>query len=110
MDVMHRQESGGLSLFLMGAIVGAGVALLFAPEAGVQMRRRLSDSLAHAKDEFDKTIDHGTEMLDRAVEQGQELVEKGKDSLRNTGRQAKEFAEAGRKAFKETTDEFSSQH
>jgi hypothetical protein len=55
-------------------------------------------------------LDHGTEMLDSAVEHGHEFVEKGKDSLRETGRQAKEFAEAGRKAFKETKDEFSSQH
>lgn len=49
-------------------------------------------------------------MLDSAVEHGQEFVEKGKDALRETGRQAKEFAEAWEKAFKETKDEHSSQH
>ena len=45
-----------------------------------------------------KPVDHGTEVLDSAIERGQEFVEKGKESLRETGRQAKEFAEAGRKA------------
>lgn len=44
----------------MGTVVGAGVALLSKPGVGVQMRRRLSDDVAQAEDEFDKTIDHGT--------------------------------------------------
>jgi gas vesicle protein len=107
---MDRQDSGTLSTFITGAVVGAGIALLFAPQAGAELRRLLGGYAARAQDEFDKTIDHGTEMLDSAVERGQEFVEKGKDSLRETGRQAKEFAESGEKAFKATKNEFSSQH
>ncbi|HEX4967865.1 MAG TPA: YtxH domain-containing protein, partial [Nitrospiraceae bacterium] len=110
MGSSDRHESGNLSTFITGAVIGAGIALLFAPQAGVELRRLLCGYAARAQEEFDKTIYHGTEMLDSAVERGQEFVEKGKDSLRETGRQAKEFAEAGRKAFKETKDEFSSQH
>ena len=77
---MNRQESGTLSTFMTGAVVGAGMALLFAPEAGFQIRRPLSEYMARAKDEFDKTIDQGTEKLD------------------------------SRTAFKQTKDEFSSRH
>ncbi|NWF73971.1 MAG: YtxH domain-containing protein [Nitrospirae bacterium] len=101
MESSNRQESGSLATFIIGALVGAGLALLFAPQAGAQVRGFLRDSAARVKDELDEAIDHGTEVLDSAVEHGQEFVEKGKKSLRETGRQAKEFGEAGRKAVNE---------
>ena len=83
---MDRQEPGTLSTFITGAVVGAGIALLFAPQAGVELRRLLREYTARAQDEFDKTMDHGIEVMDRAIERGQKIVEKGKDSWRETGR------------------------
>jgi gas vesicle protein len=103
-------ESGTTSAFFVGALVGAGIALLFAPQAGAQMRGLLRDYASRAKDELDGAVDHGTEVLDSAVARGQAFVEKGKESLRETGRQAKEFAESGRKAFNDTRDELASPH
>jgi hypothetical protein len=44
------------------------------------------------------------------MERGHEFVEKGKDSLREAGRQVKDFAEAGKQAVNETKDELASQH
>jgi gas vesicle protein len=110
MELLNREESGALSTFMIRAVIGAGIVLLFSPKAGVQMRRRLRDSLAQAKDEVDKILDHGTEMVDSAVEHGQGFAQKSKDALRETGRQVKHAAAVGEKAFKETKDEFSSQH
>jgi gas vesicle protein len=110
MESSDRPEPGILSAFFVGALIGAGIVLLFAPQSGTQMRGLLRDYAARAKDELNGAVDHGTEVLDSAVERGHEFVEKGKESLRETGRQAKEFAEAGRKAFNETKDGFSSQH
>jgi len=110
MGSSDRPEAGNLAGFFVGALVGAGIALLFAPQSGAQMRGLLRDYADRAKDELDEAVDHGTEVLNSAVERGQEFVEKGKESLRETDRQAKEFAEAGRKAFNETKDELASQH
>ena len=110
MGSSDRSESGSLAGFFVGALVGAGIALLFAPQAGAQLRGFLRDSAARAKDELDEVVDHGTEVLGSAVAHGQEFVEKGKESLRETSRQAQEFAEAGRKAFNDTKDELASQH
>ena len=104
MESSNRQGSGNLSAFITGALLGAGLALLFAPQAGVQARKLLREYSARAKDGLDKTVDHGVQVL----EHGQELVEKGKDSFREIGRQVGELAEAGRKAFNETKEEFSS--
>lgn len=110
MGSSDRPESDNLSAFLVGALFGAGVALLFAPQSGAQMRRLLRDYAARAKDEFDEAVDRGAEVLDSAVERGHEFVEKGKDSLRETGRQANEFAEAGRKVTNDKKDVLASQH
>lgn len=108
MGSTDRSESGNLAGFFAGALIGAGIALLLAPQSGAQLRGTLRDYAARAKDELDEAVDHGTEVLDSAVAHGQEFVEKGKESFRETGRQAKELAEAGRTAFKDTKDELAS--
>ena len=110
MESSERYESGNFRAFMTGALVGAGVALFFAPREGSQLRRLLRDYAARATDALDDTVDRGAEVLDHAVEHGQEFVEKGKEALHETGRQAKGFAEAGRKAVNETKDELASQH
>jgi gas vesicle protein len=108
MQASNRNESTNLSVFITGALVGAGLALLFAPQSGSQMRGLLRDYAARAKDELDEVVDQGAEMLDSTVERGQEFVEKGKESLREAGRQAKGFAEAGRQAVNETKEDVAS--
>ena len=37
----HRNDA--LTSFLLGAVIGAGVALMLAPEAGPEMRRKLGE-------------------------------------------------------------------
>jgi gas vesicle protein len=101
--------SGNLSAFIAGTLVGAGVALLFSPQAGSQTRGLLRDYAARAKDKFDDAVDRGSEILDQATERGQEFVEKGKESLRETARQAKGFAAAGRTAVNDVKDQLTSQ-
>ena len=110
MQSSNNYESGNLSVFITGALIGAGVALLFAPQSGEHMRGLLRDYAARAKDELDDVVDQGTEALDNTMERGHEFVEKGKDSLREAGRQVKDFAEAGKQAVNETKEEFTSQH
>ncbi len=110
MGSTDRSESGNLAGFFAGALVGAGIALLFAPQSGAQMRGLLRDYATRAKDEMDEAVDRGTEALDSAVERGQEFVEKGKESLRETSRQAKGFAAAGRQAVNHIKDELATPH
>jgi gas vesicle protein len=110
MESLNRYESGNLSVFITGALVGAGIALLFAPQSGSRMRGLLRDYAARAKDELDEVVEQGSDVLDSTVERGHEFVEKGKESLREAGRQAKGLAETGRQAVNETKDELASQH
>jgi len=109
MEYLSRSESGGSSGFLLGALVGAGVALLFAPQSGAEIRRLLRDYAARAKDELAEEVNRGAEAVDSAMERGQEFVEKGKESLHETGTKVKAYAEAGRKAAQDVRDELTSQ-
>ena len=104
-----KHELGNLSGILAGALVGAGVGLLFAPQRGVQMRGLLRDYAARAKDELDDAVDRDAEAADNTVERGQDFVEERKESLRETSRQAKGFADAGRKAVNDIKDGLASQ-
>lgn len=103
------QESGTLSTFLAGALLGAGIALLLAPQSGAEMRGLLRDYASRAKDQLDDALDQGTEAYDAAMERGHQVVEKGKESLREAGRQVKSYTEAGTKAVKDAQDELASQ-
>lgn len=101
---LYRPEAEHSSKFLLGALVGAGVALLFAPQSGAEIRRLIRDYAVRAKEELAENVDRGAEALDSAVEQGHEFVEK----VHEVGREAKTFAEAGRKVAQETKDELTS--
>jgi gas vesicle protein len=109
MGPSDRHESGNFSAFIAGALVGASVALLFAPRSGSQMRRLLRDYAARAKDKLDDAVDRGTEAWGSAKDGGQEFVEQGKESLREAGRQAKGIAEVARKTVNEIKADLASQ-
>ena len=41
---MSDNRNDALTSFLLGAVIGAGVALMLAPEAGPEMRRKLGEA------------------------------------------------------------------
>lgn len=85
-------ENAGWSAFIAGAFIGAGVALLFAPQAGSELRGLLRNYAADAKDEL---VERGQEAWDTAVERGKEYYDKGQDTLNEAGRAAKDFVKQG---------------
>lgn len=67
--------------FILGGVIGASLALLFAPESGRRTRERLRDLAADVRD---KTIDVSEELRDKAeeaVERGREVFEEKKSIL-----------------------------
>ena len=67
-----------IKAFLLGAICGAGAALLLAPQSGEETRRKLSEK----KEDARKTL---KETSDQLVKKGHEVVDEGKktaDSLK----------------------------
>ena len=76
-----RGGASGMSGFVLGAIVGAGVALLFAPAAGTDTRRKLGET---AKRLGSKAQEMGSAARDKMQEVGsaaRDKVQEGPDKL-----------------------------
>ena len=120
---MHRDDycSSGTTLlsFLTGTVIGAGIALLYAPKTGVETREMLSD---YGNDLRDKSrhlpesvrysaedmADRGKHLINRGkefIEQGTEMVNSGKDYLDDKKNALSEAIEAGRHAMLEEKEE-----
>lgn len=97
-----QTDAAGWSAFLAGALIGAGVALLFAPQRGAELRGMMRDYANRAKDDL---MDKGQEAWDTAVERGNEYYDKGEETIREAGRSAKEFAKQGKNAVEEAANE-----
>ena len=54
---------GGMAGFALGAIVGAGLALLFAPAPGSETRRRLRDTARGMKDDMGSAVNRTTDEI-----------------------------------------------
>jgi gas vesicle protein len=101
----YGNEFAGWSAFLAGAFIGAGLALLFAPQTGSELRGVLRNYAARTKDEM---MERGREAWDTAVERGKEYMERGQEGLQQAGRSAREYMEAGREKAKEAGGEAAS--
>jgi gas vesicle protein len=81
---MHQSYSG-LSIFLAGICVGAGVGLLLAPRAGEDLREMLRDQVSRTKDDL---LERGKEAFQTAIEQGREYLETGEREVRRSAKSA----------------------
>ena len=86
---MARNNGDTLVWFLVGAAVGASVALLYAPQSGDRTRRLLGRKLADGRDALSE---QGSDLLDKS----RELFEKG----RKVADDAAELFEKGRSMVK----------
>jgi gas vesicle protein len=55
-----------LLAFAVGALAGAAVALLFAPSAGEDLRRKLADKAREGRDTLKSAVERGREAFDQA--------------------------------------------
>jgi gas vesicle protein len=69
---MHDTGYSGLTVFLAGVCVGAGLGLLLAPRAGDDLRELLSDQISRTKDDL---LERGKDAFQTALEQGREYLE-----------------------------------
>lgn len=94
---MSRDDNGGSSVmlaFLLGAVAGAAVALLYAPAAGDETRqylgRRAREGRDRARDAARDATDQGREFYQRqrdtvssAIERGREAFQQAREEGRN---------------------------
>jgi len=93
-------SSGSVLLsFLLGGVVGAGLALLFAPQSGRETRQKIKDMTDDVKD---KT----TEYVKQAKEKAASLVEDGKGYYDEKKSILKSAVEAGKEAYEKEKEKF----
>ncbi|MDD5007374.1 MAG: YtxH domain-containing protein [Syntrophorhabdaceae bacterium] len=95
---MGQQDSGYsagsiLLTFFLGAIVGAGVALLVAPKTGEETRRKIKELAEDAKEKAEDYIVQVKGKTATYVDKGKEILEKEKALIADYVDKGKEFVE-----------------
>jgi gas vesicle protein len=84
---MAREDGNGvgsvLVAFLVGAVAGAAVALLFAPAAGKETREFLSDKAREGRDKAVEAARQTREALQRQRENIASAIDRGRDAYRD---------------------------
>ncbi|HQR18490.1 MAG TPA: YtxH domain-containing protein [Gemmatimonadales bacterium] len=80
-EIVYVKENGGSAVkwFLAGAVIGGGLALLFAPQSGEATRRQLKRKARDLRDFAEDGLDELTEKF----EEGKERVREGVDEVRH---------------------------
>lgn len=78
--------SSVLLAFVVGGIVGAGLALLMAPQSGRELRQKIKEITGEAKEKVTSALEHGREFVEEkkslisaAIEAGKEAYEREKE-------------------------------
>jgi len=100
--VVIEKRSGGIGSFLLGLAVGAGVALLLAPQSGAATRRELTRRARRVKDAAENAVaDAGEAVQDTFAAARQRVEEKigeARDAIETKRDQVQRAVEAGRAA------------
>lgn len=73
---------GYLAAFTLGAAIGAGIALLYAPRSGEQTRKLLVKKGEELCDKAEETLEDAKEFIRGKKEEITAAIEAGKEALR----------------------------
>lgn len=87
--VVVDQGSSGFGWFVIGAALGAGLALLYAPRTGEETRREIGRRWDDLKEEAEEKFDDLSEGLQEGREKIRAKIERLVDADRDGGREAR---------------------
>ena len=100
--VVIEKSEPGVGTFVTGLLIGAGLALLFAPRTGVETRRQLQKSAKRVGDQAQDLVSDVTGSVSQTIKSAKEKVEERIDSTRSAvdlkRRQVTNAVDAGRAA------------
>ena len=103
--VVIEKHSGGVSTFLIGLAVGAGLALLFAPQSGVETRRRIARTAGRARDAAADAVgevtDRVTDTFHAARQRVEDRIEDARSAIETKASQVERAVVAGREAARQ---------
>ena len=78
----HNDNTMGMMFsFLVGGLIGAGIALLYAPASGEETRRRLREQAAHKGDELKQGYAAVMDTVEEGVGKVKEIIEDRKSEV-----------------------------
>lgn len=89
-----------LMSFLLGGIVGAGLALLLAPQSGEETRKKIREFADDVKDKTTGLVDQAKHKVTDIVEEGKGLYDEKKSIL-------KAAVDAGKEAYEKEKERLS---
>jgi gas vesicle protein len=96
--IVVERDSGGVGAFLLGALLGAGVALLFAPRSGQETQREIKERVVRLRDVAGQRVREAQQRIEERFDQTRGEVLDRVDSIR-------EAVESGRRAANEARSE-----
>jgi gas vesicle protein len=92
--------SGAVLLsFLLGGVVGAGLALLLAPQSGVETRRKIKELADDIKEKTNEYIIETKEKVSSAVGEGKGYYEEKKSLIKSA-------IDAGKEAYEKEKEKY----
>jgi hypothetical protein len=81
-DRMEREDGGGSFLMglLAGTVLGAGLGMLFAPKAGSEVRKQLSEQANRLRSTANDTYHQASDRINQASEKVSQIVDRGREA------------------------------
>ena len=98
-------EGGSVGSFLIGLAVGAGIALLIAPQSGEETRRDIARQARRARDYADDVGDQLRNRIGDARDAVTSRVDRAKQAVDLKRRQVERAVEAGRAAAQQARED-----
>jgi Gas vesicle protein len=107
--IVENREGSSIAPFLLGLALGAGIALLLAPQSGEETRRDVADKVRRAKEAARDTVADIGDAIGDTIETAREKVGEGIESAREAvdvrRRRVSTAFEAGRVAARQAREE-----
>jgi gas vesicle protein len=81
--IVENREGSPLAPFIIGLAVGAGIALLLAPQSGEETRREITEKVKRAKDAASDAVSELGDVIGEKLEQARDKVEDGIETARD---------------------------
>ena len=92
-----KKESSFLVPFLVGGLIGAGIALLLAPKSGRELRQDIKDVASKTRDTVAETVEKGKDLYEESTAAVKDLYEESTTAVKGA-------IEAGKMAYIQERD------
>lgn len=94
--VIERDSGGGLGSFVLGALVGAGLALLFAPKSGEETQEELKERAKKLRVVAEERVREAQRQLEERLDEAREGVQARYDDVREAVAEGRRAASEAR--------------